>query len=55
VQDVSRQVGVSGARSDPREHADILQAMKPTAQARVDEFYARLEQLGFDHHQEETP
>ena len=55
VQDASRQVGVSGARSDPQEHAGILDAMRTTAQARVDEFYARLEQLGFDHHQEETP
>lgn len=54
VQDVSRQVGVSGARSDPREHADILQAMKPTAQARVDEFYARLEHLSRDDTTKET-
>jgi len=46
VQDVSRQVGVSGAQSDPDEHAKILEAMRFTAQQRVDEFYARLERQG---------
>lgn len=45
VQDVSRAVGVSGARSDPLEHASVLQSMRETAQSRVDEFYARLEHL----------
>ena len=46
VQEVSRQVGVSGAKSNPDEHATILEAMRLTAQQRVDDFYARLERLG---------
>jgi len=45
VQEVSRQVGVSGAQSDPLEHARILDAMRSTAQQRVDDFYAQLERL----------
>lgn len=45
VQEVSRAVGVSGARSDPLEYASILQSMRETAQSRVDDFYARLEHL----------
>ena len=45
VQDVSRQVGVSGAQADPAAHADILSSMRQTAQMRVDDFYARLESL----------
>ncbi len=46
VQDVSRQVGVSGAQADALEHAKILHAMGSTAQQRVDDFYAQLERLG---------
>lgn len=46
VQDVSRQVGVSGAQSHPEQHASILDSMRATAQQRVDDFYQRLEQLG---------
>ena len=46
VQDVSRQVGVSGAQSDALEHAKILQTMRSTAQQRVDDFYAQLERFG---------
>ena len=45
VQDVSRAVGVSGAQTDPIEHAKILQSMRLTAQSRVDDFYAQLERL----------
>ena len=45
VQEVSRQVGVSGAQSDALEHARILDAMRSTAQQRVDDFYAQLERL----------
>ena len=48
VQDVSRQVGVSGAQTDPGEHAKILTAMRATAQQRVDDFYAQLERFS-DH------
>ena len=46
VQEVSRQVGVSGAQSHPEDHARTLEAMRATAQQRVDDFYRRLEQLG---------
>jgi hypothetical protein len=38
-------VGVSGAQSDALEHARILDAMRSTAQQRVDDFYAQLERL----------
>ncbi|MFM8556659.1 MAG: FAD-dependent oxidoreductase [Betaproteobacteria bacterium] len=48
VQDVSRQVGVSGAQTDPGEHAKILTAMRATAQQRVADFYAQLERFS-DH------
>ncbi len=55
VQDVSRQVGVSGAQSNPQEHAKILDAMRATAQQRVDDFYQRLERLGSLETLRETP
>ncbi len=43
VQEVSRQVGVSGAQTDPEAHQRITQAVSESGQARVDDFYRRLE------------
>jgi 2-polyprenyl-6-methoxyphenol hydroxylase-like FAD-dependent oxidoreductase len=43
VQEVSRQVGISGAQADPAAHQRITQAVADSGQARVDDFYQRLQ------------
>jgi 2-polyprenyl-6-methoxyphenol hydroxylase-like FAD-dependent oxidoreductase len=45
VQDVSRQVGISGAQSDPDTHQRITRAVADEGQQRVDDFYRQLEHL----------
>jgi 2-polyprenyl-6-methoxyphenol hydroxylase-like FAD-dependent oxidoreductase len=45
VQEVSRQVGISGAQADRAAHQRIAQAVADSGQARVDDFYQRLESL----------
>jgi 2-polyprenyl-6-methoxyphenol hydroxylase-like FAD-dependent oxidoreductase len=45
VQDVSRQVGITGAQTDPEAHERITQAVTDSGQARVDDFYRRLESM----------
>jgi 2-polyprenyl-6-methoxyphenol hydroxylase-like FAD-dependent oxidoreductase len=45
VQDVSRQVGITGAQSEPGAHHAITQAVADSGQQRVDDFYRRLQSL----------
>ena len=45
VQEVSRQVGISGAQTDPLAHQRIAQAVAESGQQRVDDFYRQLERL----------
>ena len=45
VQDVSRQVGITGAQTDPAAHQSITQAVADSGQQRVDDFYRQLQAL----------
>ena len=45
VQDVSRQVGISGAHTEPAVHQAITEAVAASGQHRVDDFYRQLEAM----------
>ena len=51
VQEVSRQVGITGAQTDPLAHQRITQAVAAQGQQRVDDFYRQLERLSADDRQ----
>lgn len=55
VQDVSRQVGVTGAQTDPVAHQAITQAVADSGQQRVDDFYRQLERLSQAHAHAHAP